>query len=564
MPFSRTLLYWLSLACVSTLFASVKPLPENVNGIINLQLWIEEKLAAGVKKVVVPPGRYRVAPKGGVHLRFTDLKDIELVMEGVEMVCTETTQAITFSRCKNVRLIGLTIDYDPLPFTQGQIVAMGPDKSWIDFKLDEGYPENSLSIRVEIFDKNSAELKCATRYDWEAFEKIGERLFRVRKGDGYRYNPTRDLEELGDVLVTNNDYAPGGFNAHAIVSSDCTDLILDDVTLYASNCFSFLEYNCDNSTYLRCKLDRRSLADDAVRLERMRYRSGNADAFHSKYALRGPKLLSCQAAYMGDDGLNICGSYYMVASSSGTKVRLISRNPPRLLVGDPLELMTYDGVRLPEAKVAQAPKKTGTTAASEADFFRKQSMNASIRGYLSGPDATVWEIVLDRTVDLPIGSVLCASNRIGSGFAVKDCTFGPNRSRGILIKGSQGSITGNKLVGNWGSAILITPEWWWLEAGSSDDVSVSDNSIVDCRNIAIQVTASAGSGEPAPAGAHQRITVINNRIKGSRLPAISVGSTDTGKITGNVIVTDATGEAISLINNTRLEVSDNSVSAFSK
>lgn len=45
------------------------------------------------------------------------------------------------------------------------------------------------------------------------------------------------------------------------------------------------------------------------------------------------------------------------------------------------------------------------------------------------------------------GLVFCAANRIGNGFAVKDCQFGFNRSRGIIIKASHGEITGNQLAG---------------------------------------------------------------------------------------------------------------------
>jgi hypothetical protein len=185
---------------------------------------------------------------------------------------------------------------------------------------------------------------------------------------------------------------------------------------------------------------------------------------------------------MGDDGVNIRGGYAMVASSDGTTIRLLGKNKPDFRKDDPLEIMTYEGVRLPDGLVTSEPKPDGKSTPEIAAFFAKQHMNQSIKDSLSNPELEVWKITVRDPVNLPVGSVICAKNRIGSGFVVKDSIFGPNRSRGILIKGSNGEISGNTCRENWGSGILISPEWWWLEAGSSDDLVVSGNTITGCRD----------------------------------------------------------------------------------
>jgi hypothetical protein len=56
------------------------------------------------------------------------------------MICTETTRAITITRCTNVTLRGLKIDYDPLPYTQGRIVAISADRQVYEVELFEGVP----------------------------------------------------------------------------------------------------------------------------------------------------------------------------------------------------------------------------------------------------------------------------------------------------------------------------------------------------------------------------------------------------------------------------------------
>ena len=83
----------------------------------DLPSFIHQRVKAGEKRIVVPPGRYRIKPQNRVHLTLRDLRDFEIIADGVEVICTETTRAISISNCHHFTLRGLTIDYDPLPFT---------------------------------------------------------------------------------------------------------------------------------------------------------------------------------------------------------------------------------------------------------------------------------------------------------------------------------------------------------------------------------------------------------------------------------------------------------------
>jgi hypothetical protein len=220
------------LACVFASTSLIQNTCAAASSDFDLQAYIDQQLTTGTKQIVVPPGRYRVAPRNHAHLNLHDLKDVEIIADGVEMVCTQTTRALTIDRCENLHLRGLTIDYDPLPFTQGRIVAMADDKSWLEFKIDQGYPEQKLVERIEIFDKQTRQLKTETRYSWSKFQSMGDHRYRVGKGENYHFNPKTDLEELGDVLVTNNEYAPGGSEAHAIYINRSKGVLLENVTFF--------------------------------------------------------------------------------------------------------------------------------------------------------------------------------------------------------------------------------------------------------------------------------------------------------------------------------------------
>jgi hypothetical protein len=131
----------------------------------DLQGFIVNALKSGARHVVVPPGRYRVSPRNREHLVLRGLRDVEIIADGVEMVCTETTRALTISRCTNVVLRGLVIDYDPLPFTQGRITAISADRQKYAVELFDGYPAAAMvrNFKYEVFCPDTRTLRCEDR-----------------------------------------------------------------------------------------------------------------------------------------------------------------------------------------------------------------------------------------------------------------------------------------------------------------------------------------------------------------------------------------------------------------
>jgi hypothetical protein len=501
----------------------------------DLRALIAAELAAGKKRIVIPQGRYRVQAERGSHLHLTNLSDVEIIAEHVELVCTSTVRALSFEDCANVTIRGLTVDYDPLPFTQGKIVTMAPDKSWMEFEVAEGYPEDQLKEHIQIYNPATGTLRRSDAQWNEEIKALGDRRHRVSKAQGYRFDATEDTEQTGDILVMKNIYGKPG-SPHAIEMRGCKGMRFEDITLFASPSFGFFERDCEGSTYLRCIVDRRAPADDPVKRGLPRMRSLNADAFHSKEAPKGPAILSCTARFMGDDAVNINGRYHYIRGSKGRELRIaILDDASTLNVGDPVEFLPYSGPRPHDAKVVQRRPDPAPITEKEKSFIRKLRMDRRMRTGLLEGEAQLYTITLDREVALPPGSAVCCPLRLGHGFAVKDCNFGDNRSRGILIKASNGEVSGNRITNSRMAAVLISPEFWWMEAGMSSDVVVRDNLIKGCLQTPIQVHARGGNRQILPAGALRNISILDNRIEDSAWPLIHVTSTSGLTITGNVL-----------------------------
>jgi prolyl oligopeptidase len=497
----------------------------------DLQAFIDTAIKAGSKRVVIPPGRYRVTPKNGSHLAFKDLANVEIIATGVEMVCTETVMAVHFENCHDVHFTGLTVDYDPLPYTEARITALAPDKSWVEFQVIDGYPDSSLEERIEIYDPATRELRRDDA-DWsKQIDSLGDHFYRATKHPGYHFDERRDTEQIGDILVTNNAF-PARAGGHAVVLTRCAGMKLEDVTVYASPCFGFIEGQCDATTYLQCKIDRRAPEDDPIQRGFPRMRSLDADAFHSSEAVKGPAILDCTAKFQGDDCVNIHGVYHFVTASTDRTLRAAALGRMTIEPGDPVEFLPFSGTRPPDAIAEKIEPDSGITDEEKA-FIQKLSLNSDNKRLLLEGKATFYKITLNRDVPLPMGSAVCSGRRVGNGFAVKGCDFGYNRSRGILIKASHGEITGNRITHGWMAAVLIAPEFWWFEAASSSDLTVKDNVITDCRRPAIEIIAPGGNGRPLASGAHRDLRILNNTITDSVWPNIRATSTAGLVLSGN-------------------------------
>ena len=87
----------------------------------------------------------------------------------------------------------------------------------------------------------------------------------------------------------------------------------------------------------------------------------------------------------------------------------------------------------------------------------------------------------------------------------------------------------NVLEGCWGEAIKVAPEYWWLEAGSSQDLRITGNHMRDCLGDGIAVYARAGAGGMACAGAHKDIVIQDNVL--SNVQGIDIWVTSTQGLT---------------------------------
>jgi hypothetical protein len=457
---------------------------------------VAAKLAAGEKKITIKPGRYELAPVKGVHWVLENLSDVTIDATGAELVCTETTQAIRIKNCTNLTIRGLTVDYDPLPFTQGRIVEIPADRKSHTIRIMDGFPAASAAFASKhaVF-RPDGTLRFGNYYNFK-LEVLAENRLRV-----HGLHPRKDGgEQVGDFVVVAARHGRRSV-PHAIHVTGSINTVFDQVTVYASPVFGFFETHCSGSVYRSCVVDRRQ----------GRLRSLNADAFHSKFAEVGPRIIGCKAMWQGDDAVNICGDYHVISKTSGDTMRILAKQHLDIRPGDPVELVDADGNRLPDARVLSI-KPAGNTMEDEAGRLEKLRIRSDTIRFMK----KAYVLRIDRKVDLPFGSLVASRNRMGSGFAVKDCTFGNNRSRGILIKASDGEVSGNHVENSHGQGIKIAPEFYWLESGYSRNLTISNNTVINSGKEALLIEPIGSLG-----GGFEDISVSGNRFSSRHEPPVA-------------------------------------------
>ena len=500
----------------------------------DLQKFLDDAVKAGQKRIVIPPGDWRVKPVGNQHLNLKNLHDIEIVADNVRMICTKTTRAVTVENCTNLTLAGLTVDYDPLPFTQFRIIGISPDGLTHEVEVEEGYrkPAVITDHKYEIYGADTHELSCPTYYGVKV-KTIQPGKYRISIPKHYKSTMTAHPPKTGDFAIIGVS-DPKGQYPHAFYTRNSRNVTYRNVKLYASNCFGFVEGFCSGNKYLNCVIDRCPPALDLKKRSSRRMRSLNADGYHSKNAEVGPQIIGCVAKYNGDDAVNINGDYQLVLSQNGKSLLTTFKREITIRPDDLINIWLPSGEMIRGVKVLDV-KASGKVTDDERGFIKTLWL---INRFKNGENSLLssrCEVILKKEVNVPRGSVICSSSRTGNGFAVKDCDFGHNRSRSILIKASNGVIENNKITGCWSEAIKVSPEYVWLEAGSSCNLKIINNVIKDTNSISIGIYALNSRKQDSPAGAHANIELSGNRINNSPLPGLCLCSIDGLTMKNNIL-----------------------------
>ncbi|MEA2731593.1 MAG: hypothetical protein QOF70_6068, partial [Acetobacteraceae bacterium] len=163
--------------------------------------------------------------------------------------------------------------------------------------------------------------------------------------------------------------------------------------------------------------------------------STNSDGSHFITVERGPTIQDCTFSNTCDDAVNVHGFYYFVVPKTGPRRYLLSPKwDVGLRAGDLIETCEVGTFRsLGRTKMVQLTKrKAPELKAKIAQIWKNKSPTTR-------PD-TVYDIELQEDLPLKIADAVTSLSRIGSGTAIRRCSF---HACGHVVVKSPNSIVEN-------------------------------------------------------------------------------------------------------------------------
>lgn len=406
-------------------------------------------------------------------ISLDSVSDIEVDGNGSTLVWDGEITAFYMKNCQNVKFSNFSIDYDPLVYTQGAVEKI--EGNSITVKIDAGYPTSTTFLN----NKNGNDGLI-----WSNIHRRSDG--GVLPGAPHSYAYATNVQSLGGnriKLTKNFVSAPNGRDLvvgdvislfhrgpSAIVTTECAKLSFTNVNIYGAPGFGVSESGGEGgSVYKNVKIvpgPKPSGATDN------RVRSVNADGMHWGNTKNGPVLDGCTITHGGDDGINIQGFFFHVLSVNGNRLTVSPKWDTPLKVGETIEGYKDDGyVAIGTAKVKAFSKRNDPSKESEIrklyDYY----------DHTLGDPTLLYDITLDKPLNVVKGDHITSLDRIGSGAVIKNCTFGYNRARGIVIKGRDVVVENNTIIGNNLPAIVAHADILWCESGFPVNIKIRNNTI---------------------------------------------------------------------------------------
>jgi hypothetical protein len=374
--------------------------------------------------------------------------------------------------CMNISLRGISVDYDPLPYTQGTIVAIDREGGTLDLAIDPGYPLPDEAYFAE------ANLRLGARGNLRGNETeysrhtlladtaslVRDRIYRIYTSLLNQFGESnntygklvfaKDHLRVGDRFT----YTALRYTQAAVCAWRSRNLSISEITVYAGPSIATMWALCDTVHISRLVIEIKPGTD--------RLLSANADGVHALGVRNGILMEHCRISGNGDDGVNIhARSGYVREVQSDTIIRIDPHGTSDYRVGDLLQLMERRKIRATVKVVSVSKEDTHQVV----------------------------------TFDPPVTGVI-------AGIENKDCDRVIN-----LSECCQGSVFRHNVFGiGHGRSMLL----------SSHDILVENNYFKNINGWAINLSFDANYGEgPQP----YKVTVRNNTFKGvgcSRMPTL--------------------------------------------
>ena len=474
--------------------------------------------------VLLPTGTYRLAtthsatfkremtdengvPKEltqGGHLLVASASNLTVRGEaGTKLIMTDVyQQGVTVLDSQNVTIEQMSIDYDPLPFTQGLVEAVDLEKKLVTVKIQDGYADLSRedfhkqlqARRMMIFDPVTRHLdhEVVAKYRLNTLKPLGDRRWQMHISS----NTLEDLKPNHHLFAIIARRARGAVMFKN--SANCTAM---NVTVHSAPSCAFILRDCDAIKILHCDIATPAGSD--------RLMTTNADGVHCKYNKVGPEIAYCHFQGMDDDSVNIGGSFARVLDQKDSTTLVV-----HVQIFEPGDRLVF---------------VDGNTGQYMQQVTVKSSYISSFKDDLNAVTLTLNEPVGKLKTQLEIGppfkaiaperlpveerivpTLVLNLDRCGKNAYVHHNVFENHRVRGVLMRAPDARIEHNTFRNLNGPAIFAGHEFGFLEGPAVLNLTIANNLFENIRLSNVFICNTAMDRTPAKGLANRNVIIRDN------------------------------------------------------
>lgn len=481
------------------------------------------------------PGVYRV-PKGskfsvGLHTSpFTlYLSDCQIIYEDLDNPLFYLWRVGSFTVVGPVK-----IDWDPLPYSQGRIVASDYEQRRITVNILPGYRALEAGTKAtELFYAYSPAGIWLPNRSWSQFEWKDAEL--SADGRTVTFSTGNDLtRDYWDRLYSPGNLAAlGHWPAWLFILDEVANVTVQDLDFYGGG---FCYGNASETTTMTRVRGRRCPGTNRL------YGGGGWQSGTRKGRVT---LDSCEFGTTYDDLLDMSSSSMaMVWQQTSAREIVVwdnfahryQDNEP----GSPFEFYGKDFTPITSAKLVAAQRVPDTEAepwiAPAAELIRTELKFRDLTDYRA-----FWRLTFDKDLTLSPGTLLEDVADRQMDLVMRNCVWSDSGVRVMIQSGKRLQLTNNHFVRIAGGLDVKTDSWWW-QGATINNVLIANNVFLDCNygalwgsgNAAISVNNGTEPIRGFPGRyPNNNIIIRNNRIEGSSAGAILVQNSNNVQITGN-------------------------------
>ena len=486
---------------------------------VGADIYVRNESAVHGNRIILAPGAYTL--NSGLNFN-ADHEDITLYGYGVYLEKVGYgTATIYVGAAKNLTFKGLQLDHTVNSTGQGVVInkyqknggnyiemitgaGMLPD--WTDSKY---YDFTGLTAGTYGYRPGNPQPYADMGPDRTTMVYDAKTGITTLQYSQSQYN----MIEVGDTLTCR-----GGHGANVIALSGSTNIRFEDITVFGGAGFAFREdktfggtemlrvYDTtgpapliDEETYFHyLDLEERYgvsfvYADELGRYRGTTPKTSSVDATHSSGCEIGLSLVSCLFESMCDDGTNQHSTHGRFAgikeNDDGTLTITYKSNLSAIAlgrgsvsggvcadfrVGDRVFIYSSEGRLLCDTEALSGTSPAG----SETNEYGGRDMLYTVK-IAAGEFKTDALEGIDLSSASPYVKKICVDNmsRTSNGFYIDNTVVQNIRSRGLLIKGSNGTIKNCSIISVGMGGIAIRYELDWGESGISENLKLLNNYI---------------------------------------------------------------------------------------